>query len=104
MDAAETKAKKVWGRPREEWLALDNENHDQFAAAMMLCEDASGSCVRTGFCSNDGDCFLLGGEAARAAAKQIDKLAQGESGLVADALRDAARKLRIEADEARKRR
>lgn len=104
MDAAKTKAKQAWGRPREAWLALDNENHDQFAAAMLLCDDASGSCVRTGFCSRDGDCFLAGGEAQRAAAKKIEQLARAESGLVAHALRDAAIKLRLEADEARKRR
>lgn len=102
MSTAEDRAKKAFGRPREGWLALDNENHDQFAAAMMLCGDASGSCVRTGVCAFDGDCFLSGGEAERAAARKIERLARHEGGLVADVLHEVAAKLRREADEARK--
>lgn len=49
------------GRPRESWLRLDNPDHDQFAAAMMLCRDGSGACARRGVCTWDGDCFRRAG-------------------------------------------
>lgn len=74
----------------EKWLALDNENHDQFAAAMMLCQDQSGSCVRTGLCSHDGDCFRTDVATYRQAGRMIRKLASDQSEMVRSALHEAA--------------
>ena len=74
----------------EKWLALDNEDHDKFAAAMMLCQNASGWCVHAGRCFNDGDCFRTDVSAYADAARKIRKLAEDESGLLRSALLEAA--------------
>lgn len=83
--------------PHESWLRLDNPDHEQFAAAMMLCQDGSGACVHTGFCSHEGDCFRSGYAAYRSAARICEREAAKESPLVASALREAAQHLRIQA-------
>jgi hypothetical protein len=74
----------------EKWLALDNENHDQFAAAMMLCQDPSGSCMRTGICTFEGDCLRTDFAAYRQAARMIRNLAGDQSSMVQSALAEAA--------------
>jgi hypothetical protein len=43
--------------PRERDLRLGNPNHDAFANAMLLCQDASASCSYNGRCSYGGVCF-----------------------------------------------
>lgn len=99
--AREADKGKALGRPCESWLALDNENHEQFGAAMALCEDGSGSCMRTGVCSYDGVCFLAGGEAERQAARKIEAMAHDTEGLVRSVLYRVALELRTKANEAR---
>ena len=74
----------------EKWLALDNQNHDQFAAAMMLCQNASGWCVHSGRCFYDGDCFRSDWSAYATAARKIRAIAQDETGLIQAALNEAA--------------
>ncbi len=49
-------AKKAKRPPTEADLALDNTDHDQFAAAMVVCQNSSGSCSWLGHCVL-GDCF-----------------------------------------------
>jgi hypothetical protein len=88
-------------RPCELWLRLDNSDHDQFAAAMMLCEDSSGSCVHTGFCSREGDCFRSDYAAYRRAARICENAAELESPMVASALREAAQHLRAQAGQSK---
>jgi hypothetical protein len=75
---------------RESWLALDNENHDQFGAAIVLCQDPSGWCVRSGRCFHDGDCFRSDMAAYRQAAKLVRNIAGDQSEMVASALQEAA--------------
>lgn len=79
---------------RESWLRLDNENHDQFAEAMLLCQDASGSCVHTGKCSFDGDCFRTEVKAYNEAARLIDGVAKDKSELIRSALLEASMHMR----------
>lgn len=74
----------------ESWLALDNPDHDKFAAAMMLCQDPSGWCVRSGSCLYDGDCFRSDFAAYRQAAKMIRKIAGDQSDMIGSALGEAA--------------
>lgn len=74
----------------EKWLALDNENHDQFAAAMMLCQDPSGTCMRTGLCTYEGDCFRTDVATYRESARMIRKLAADQSIMLKSALLEAA--------------
>jgi hypothetical protein len=74
----------------EKWLALDNEDHDKFAAAMMLCQNGSGWCVHAGRCFYDGDCFRTDVSAYTDAARRIRKLAEDERGLLRSALLEAA--------------
>lgn len=38
-------------------LALESEDHEGFGAAMMACQDRSGSCAYSGVCSFDWECF-----------------------------------------------
>jgi hypothetical protein len=57
---------------------------------MALCQDASGSCVRTGECTFDGDCFRTECSAYRQAARKVRRLADANEGMVASALREAA--------------
>jgi hypothetical protein len=74
----------------ESWLAIDNEDHDKFAEAMLLCQDASGSCMRTGQCAYEGDCFRTDFATYRKAAREIRQLANGHIGLMNSVLREAA--------------
>lgn len=74
----------------EKWLALDNEDHDKFAEAMLLCQNASGWCVSAGRCFYDGDCFRTDVSAYGDAARAIRKLAEDKSGLLRAALLEAA--------------
>jgi hypothetical protein len=74
----------------ESWLALDQPDHDKFGEAMLLCQDASGWCVRNGRCFYDGDCFHGGFATYRKAAREIRHLADEHSGAVGQALREAA--------------
>lgn len=77
-------------RPRESWLALDNQNHEQFGDAMALCQDGSASCVHTGKCTFEGDCFKTQYAAYREAARRIRSLAQEQSVMIRCALIEAA--------------
>lgn len=74
----------------EKWLALDNEDHDKFAAAMMLCQDPSGSCMRTGLCTWEGDCFRTDVATYRQVARMIRKLGDDQSEMIKSALHEAA--------------
>lgn len=74
----------------EKYLALDNEDHDKFAEAMMLCQNASGWCVHAGRCFYEGDCFRTDVSAYSDAARRIRKLAESESGMLRSALMEAA--------------
>lgn len=75
---------------REKYLALDNEDHDKFAEAMMLCQNESGWCVHSGRCFFDGDCFRTDVSAYRDAVRKIRALAGNETGLLRSALIEAA--------------
>lgn len=74
----------------EKWLALDNEDHDKFASAMLLCQNASGWCVRAGSCFYNGDCFRTDVSAYGEASRKIKTLADNETGLLKSALHEAA--------------
>ncbi len=74
----------------EKDLALDNPDHDKFAAAMMHCQNASGWCVHSGRCFYDGDCFRTNVSSYGSAARAIRKLAAHETGLLQGALLEAA--------------
>ena len=74
----------------EKWLALDNQDDDKFAEAMILCQNGSGWCVHAGRCFYDGDCFRTDVSAYRDAARMIRKLAEDQSGLLRSALQEAA--------------
>ncbi len=77
-------------RPCQKHLALDSQDHDKFAAAMMLCQNASGWCVHAGRCFYDGDCFRTDVSAYADAARSIRRLAEDETGLLRSALLEAA--------------
>ena len=74
----------------ESWLAIDNQDHDKFAAAAMLCQDASGSCIRTGICTYEGDCFRSTYATYRQASKAVRAIASQHSNAVGTALYEAA--------------
>lgn len=75
---------------KESWLALDNPDHDKFAQAMIHCQNGSGWCVHSGRCFYDGDCFRSDFAAYRQAARLIRGLADDQSGMVGQALNEAA--------------
>ena len=77
----------------EAWLALDADP-EKFGKAMAYCEDPSGSCVRTGVCSRDGECFRTPRAAANMAARVIDEAAGLQPEDVAADMRAAARWIR----------
>lgn len=79
---------------RESWLAHDNLDHEKFAAAAMLCESGSGSCVQDGFCHYDGQCFRRGRAAMSAACRAIENAANKQPDDIASEMRTAVTLLR----------
>lgn len=77
----------------ESWLALDADP-EKCGKAMLYCQDASGSCVRTGVCSTDGQCFRTPRTALNRAARAIEDAAVLQPDDVADDMRSAANWLR----------
>ena len=65
-----------YGQPKEWWLrgGETDEDPDRFGLAMVLCQDASGSCASTGSCTFGGDCFRSARGAAKEAAQMIRTL------------------------------
>ena len=60
-------------------MALVSEDHEGFGEAMLSCQDASGSCVRTGICSYDWDCF--GPNSCADTARHLDAVRQRLTGM-----------------------
>ena len=86
----------------EKYLALDNEDHEKFAEAMMLCQNANGWCVRAGRCFYDGDCFRTDVSTYSQAARAIRILAENAPGLLRSALLEAASHVDTMKEAARK--